>query len=148
MSDNIQITISIESIKEREFSIVPNADMPSGDIAQHLAINHHVITTLDQTNHHVSVDAGIRYNIEEKELCKLIITVVFKVEPFDSLINIDTENRSITFSADFIPSLLNVAYGALRGVFAEKTKDTVISSYPIQMSSIEELVKMNRYKVL
>lgn len=148
MSDNIQITISIESINERDFFIVPNDDMPSGDIARQLEINHHVITTLDRTNHLVSVDAGIRYKIDEKELCVLIITVIFKVEPFDSLINIDTENRSITFSADFIPSLLSVAYGALRGAFAEKTKDTVISAYPIQMSPIEELVKMNRYKVI
>jgi hypothetical protein len=147
MSDQIQINVSIDSILERRFSIAESSIIPSGDLAKQMKVNHLIDTEIDTSNHKLTVDAGVKYSLEEQTLCELIISVVFLLEPFDSLIRIDSNQRTISFSAEFMPTLLNVAYGTLRGVLHEKTKGSPLAAFPLQMAQIEELTKMNRFRV-
>lgn len=147
MSDQIQINVSIDSILERRFFIAESGFIPSGDIAKLMKVNHLIDTEIDTSNHKLTVDAGVKYSLEEQTLCELIISVVFLLEPFDSLLRIDSNQRTILFSAEFMPTLLNVAYGTLRGVLYEKTKGSPLAAFPLQMAQIEELTKMNRFRV-
>lgn len=147
MSDKIQINVSIEAIKEQKFFLAESCMQLSGDITSQLKVNHLMDTEIDTINHKLTVDAGLKYFYEEQELCELVISVVFSLEPFDTIIKIDSDQHSIFFSADFIPSLLNVAYGTLRGILAEKTKRTPLAAYPLQMVQIDVLTKMNRFRV-
>lgn len=147
MTDKIQINVSIDSILERRFSIVDSSLLPSNDIVDRLKVNHLIDTEIDTNSHKLTVDAGVKYFFVEQTLCELIISIVFLLEPFDSLIKIDSDQRTISFSAEFIPTLLNAAYGTLRGVLSEKTKGTPLAAFPLQMAQIDELTKMNRFRV-
>ena len=147
MSDSIQINVSIEAINELRFLMAEPNLLPSGDITGQLQFNQLLETEIDKTHHKVIVNAGAKYALPEQTLCELVINVVFSLEPFDSIIKIDPDQRTISFAAEFIPTLLNVAYGTLRGILAAKTKDTPLAAYPLQMVQMEELTKMNRFRV-
>ena len=147
MTEDIQINLSISAIQERRFVLMPLEEMLPGNFSGRMEIDHLITTEIDEACHQMTVDAGIRYKMDCQVICELVVAVVFIIEPFKAMVRIDPEQRVITFSADFVPTLLNTAYGTLRGVLAEKTKDTNLANYPLQLSPIEELIKMNRFKV-
>ena len=147
MVDKISIKVSIEAIRERSFSLISDDLMPEGDFGSEIKVNHRLVTEIDQSNQLISVESGVQYSVADSVLCELILVTDFRIEPYRDVVEVDEQSRTITFSAEFVPTLLDIAYGCLRGVLYEKTKDSPISQYPLQIAPSEELAQLNRYMI-
>lgn len=103
-------------------------------------------------------DVDIKYHIShdlEKELFNMDLLICYK--EIDTLI-LEAESRFVfyiknlgdlidvrdeaTFSLniDFIPTLINVAIGTMRGIIYSRTGNSILSHFPLPMISMNELM--------
>ena len=143
MAEERKITFSLKSIHEENF--VMKEESP----VQELRVYHLMETEIHPLEEKLYVRSGIRYsNEEDVVLCECVIGIQFGLEDFNSVIHIDEDSKRINFSSSFIPTFLNMTYGTLRAVLFEKVKDTYLSSYPLPPISMQELEKLNHFRII
>ena len=142
MAEEIKVTFSLQSIHEEKF------EMKEKSSIDELRVYHLMETELHPQEETLYVRSGIRYSDEEDVLCECVIGIQFGLEDFNSIIHIDEDSKRINFSSSFIPTFLNMTYGTLRGVLFEKVKDTYLSSYPLPPISMQELEKLNHFRII
>lgn len=96
----------------------------------------------------IYVRTGIRYLVEKEVVCECILGVHFSIENFNSVVSIDEESKRINFSSNLMPTFWGITYGALRGALFENVKNTPMAPFPLPLISMEELEKMNHFKVV
>ena len=142
MAEERKITFSLQSIHEETFEMKVKSSI------NELRVHHLMETELHPKEETLYVRSGIRYSDEEDVLCECVIGIQFGLEDFNSIIHIDEDSKRINFSSSFIPTFLNMTYGTLRGVLFEKVKDTYLSSYPLPPISMQELEKLNHFRII
>lgn len=145
MENEIKVRFGLDSIDERKFTItdlIPVISDPGK-----LELRYLVETEIIRVQEKVSVLTGVSYTMEGNTLCELVIASSFSVEPFPHIIKVDEAKKTVTFTAELVPTLLNIAFGALRGALYEKTKGTSLAAFPLPLISMQALTEMNRYKV-
>ena len=142
MAEERKVTFSLQSIHEEKFEMMEKSPI------RELRVYHLMETEIHPQEETIYVRSGIRYSNEEDVLCECVIGIQYGLEDFNSLIHIDEDSKRINFSSSFIPTFLNMTYGTLRGVLFEKVKGTSLSSYPLPPISMQELEKMNHFRVI
>lgn len=132
---------SIDSIEEEEFYI--SEQMP--ELSAQIVAQSLQETDISLHDEIIKVRSGIRYSIESKVVCSCIISIRFHLFDLDSWITIHKGQKSISITSDFMPTLLNITYGALRGALFERTKGTTMEKYPLPLLSMDELIKLNHF---
>ena len=145
MENDIKVHIGIDSIKDHQFSI--SKSFPEQLNPQELELRYLVETEIVRSRERVKVLTGVNYMLREDSLCELVISTSFSINPFSEIITVDDTKKTVSFMVEVIPTLLNIAFGVLRGALFEKTKGTSLDAYPLPLISMQELVEINRFKV-
>lgn len=142
MAEERKVTFSLQSIHEEKFEMMEKSPI------RELRVYHLMETEIHPQKETIYVRSGIRYSNEEDVLCECVIGIQYGLEDFNSIIHIDEDSKRINFSSSFIPTFLNMTYGTLRGVLFEKVKGTYLSSYPLPPISMQELERLNHFRVI
>lgn len=144
METKNRINFSLLSINEEKFEIEDNLVIPDNPLAVQYLIESEIRPESDS----IYVRTGIRYLIDKDVICECILGMHFAIENFKSVISIDEESKRINFSSNLMPTFWGITYGALRGVLFEKVKNTPMERFPLPLISMEQLEKMNHFRVV
>ena len=145
MEQDIRIRFGIKSLEEQKFEL--SSSIPESLDGDKLEVRYLIETEILRSQEKVKVTTGVKYSMEDQSLCELIVSAVFGVEPFSDIIVIDDKKKTVSFTKEVIPTLLNITFGTLRGALFEKTKDSPLVVFPLPPISIPELVEMNRFRI-
>lgn len=145
MEQDIKVRFGIEALEEQKFEF--SSSIPDTIDANALEVRYLIETEIIRSEEKIKVTTGVKYSLREMPLCELVIGAVFGMAPFSEIVVIDGAKKTISFSKEIVPTLLNITFGALRGVLFEKTKGTALEAYPLPLISMPDLVDMNRFRV-
>lgn len=145
MEQDIRIRFGIKSLEEQKFEL--SSSIPESLDGDKLEVRYLIETKILRSQEKVKVTTGVKYSMEDQSLCELIVSAVFGVEPFSDIIVIDDKKKTVSFTKEVIPTLLNITFGTLRGALFEKTKDSPLVVFPLPPISMPELVEMNRFRI-
>lgn len=145
MNQDVKIQFGIDALEEQKYKISPS--LPETIDATDLEVRYLVETEILSSIERIKVTTGVKYSVGESDYCELVISAIFGIAPFSDIIVIDEAKKTVSFSRDIVPTLLNITFGALRGALFEKIKDTVLASFPLPIISMPQLVEMNRFRV-
>lgn len=145
MEQDIKVRFGLEALEEQEFKML--SSFPDPLDAGALEARYLIETEIIRSREKVKVTTGVKYSAGERSLCELVISAVFGIAPFTDVVMVDESKKTVSFSKEIVPTLLNIAFGALRGVLYEKTKGTVLAAFPLPLIPLPELVEMNRFRV-
>lgn len=137
------VRIKLSSIRETPFEQKWNEELLAKLSADSLDIQFRTASIIDLGSNQIIVQIGTLYNIDNTELLKLDIKLIYDVENLREIVNIDNDKKQIAFTVDIIPSCLNVAIGALRGVLSTKVAKTKLKDYPIPLMDIKVVESHN-----
>ncbi|MDF9829333.1 hypothetical protein [Parabacteroides sp. PF5-6] len=96
-----------------------------------------------------NIDLSVGY--EEFDTQALILEAenrfVFHVKDLRSLVKIQNEN-SFSLEVDFLPTLINIAIGTMRGIIYSRTGSSSLSEFPLPMMSMNELINNAQSQVI
>ncbi len=145
MEQDIKVRFGIEALEEQKFEF--SSSVPDPIDASALEVRYLIETEILRSEERIKVTTGVKYSLRETPLCELIIDAVFGMAPFSEIVVIDESKKTVSFTKEIVPTLLNITFGALRGVLFEKTKGTSLGAFPLPLISMPDLVEMNRFRV-
>lgn len=134
------ISIRICSVEETRVENNCGIKDLAGLTEDSLAFQFKVNTAINLVNETITVFVSIRYKFENADLFQAGTKVVFEVSSLDKMVTRDSDNNTVTFSYDIIPTLVNASYGTLRGIVYKETKNTPLEKYPIPLMPMKVLV--------
>ena len=145
MEQDIKVRFGIEALEEQKFEF--SSSVPDPIDANALEVRYLIETEILRSEERIKVTTGVKYSLREMPLCELVIDAVFGMAPFSEIIVIDESKKTVSFTKEIVPTLLNITFGALRGVLFEKTRGTYLEAFPLPLISMPDLVDMNRFRV-
>ena len=145
MKNEIKGRFGIDTIREDLFRV--SHQLPKSISPNKLQLRYLVESEIIQRKERIRVQTGVIYSVEGESLCEFIISTTFYLEPFSEIVSIDENRKTVSFKTEVVSTLLNIAFGILRGALYEKTKGTPLASFPLPLIPIPELVGMNRFKL-
>ena len=145
MEQDIKVRFGIEALEEQKFEFSSSVQDPVD--AGALEVRYLIETEILRSEERIKVTTGVKYSLRETPLCELIIDAVFGMAPFSEIVVIDESKKTVSFTKEVMPTLLNITFGALRGVLFEKTRGTSLEAFPLPLISMPDLVEMNRFRV-
>lgn len=123
----MEIRYKIESMEETGFSYNPNFNYDSIDIdAVTYQFAHNFIPNVEKSGLSLDMKAEITPGNSNEILARESIYAVFKIEPFNKVIQIK-EGGFRTTEPILIDTFVNIAIGALRGMFIKNLKGTPLA---------------------
>lgn len=89
----------------------------------------------------ISVVEAIRYKFKNVELFQAECEVRFLIDDLEGILNYDKDSNTVTFSFNVIPTLVNAAFGTLRGIVYKETKNGPLEKYPVPLVPMNALVE-------
>lgn len=124
----MEIRYKIESMEETGFSYSPSFDYNSIDIdAVTYQFAHNLVPNAEKSELSLSMKAEITPGNSNEILAKESIYAVFRIEPFDKVIQIKEEGCFRTTEPLLIDTFVNIVIGALRGMLIKNLKGTPLS---------------------
>lgn len=145
MDNEIKVRFGIDAISEELYK--ESKQFPESITPSKLELRNLVESIIIRNNEKIRVRTGVSYSAEGQSLCELVVCTTFYIKPFTEVVTIDDTRKTVSFKAEVISTLLNNAFGILRGVLYEKTKGTPLASFPLPLIPIRELEAMNRFKL-
>jgi hypothetical protein len=123
----MEIRYKIESMEESGFSYSPDFNYDGIDLnAVTYQFAHNLVPNAEKSELSLGMTAEITPGNSNEILAKESIYAVFKVEPFDKVIQIK-EGGFRTTEPLLIDTFVNIAIGALRGMFVKNLKGTPLA---------------------
>ena len=123
----MEIRYKIESMEETGFSYSPNSNYDSIDIdTVTYQFAHNLIPNAEKSELSLGMKVEITPGKSNEILAKESIYAVFKIEPFDKVIQIK-EGSFRTTEPLLIDSFVNIVIGALRGMLIKNLKGTPLA---------------------
>ena len=132
---NPDIRTEVPSIIERDFS--------SSD----LKIQYQVSVVVNRPQSQVDVIVTLTYLNKGDILFSGSLTTSFEVVELASIITIKDGQDEFQIESDFMPMLINIAFGTTRGYFARELQGTVLAPFPFPMITIERLLKRTSFQL-
>lgn len=85
------------------------------------------------------INVSICYKDEDNLILEAENRFTFKIKNLGSLIKVQDDD-TFSLKVDFLPTLINVAVGTMRGVIFSKTNSSPLSDFPLPMISMSELI--------
>ena len=143
METEKRVLFTLESIQEEKF-----VQSDAAILAESLQVQYLIETEVHPGKECVVVRAGVRYLVEERMACEMVLAVRFSIADYPSVVSIDESGKKINFTSNIIPTFLGMTFGALRGALYEKVKGTQLEAYPLPPMALADLEKMNHFKVI
>jgi hypothetical protein len=138
-----RVSFKLDSIQEEKFV---NNDAPVS--AEALLVHYLIETEVRPVNEKVVVRTGVRYSVEGRIVCEMVLSIQFGIAEYHSLVSIDEGSKKISFTSNIVPTFLSMTYGTLRGALYERVKGTQWEAYPLPPMSLADLEKMNHFRVI
>ena len=123
----MEIRYKIESMEETGFSYCPNFNYDSIDIdTVTYQFAHNLVPNTERSELSLEMKAEITPGKSNEILAKESIYAVFKIEPFDKVIQIK-EGGFRTTEPLLIDTFVNIVIGALRGMLIKNLKGTPLA---------------------
>ena len=145
MDNEIKVRFGIDTISEELYRV--SKQFPEGISPSKLELRNLVESVIIRNDEKIRVRTGASYSVEGHPLCELVVCTTYFIKPFTEVVTLDDTKKTVSFKAEVISTLLNNAFGVLRGVLYEKTKGTPLAEFPLPLIPVPELVAMNRFKL-
>ena len=123
----MEIRYKIESMEETGFSYSPNFNYDSIDIdTVTYQFAHNLVPNTEKSELSLEMKAEITPGKSNEILAKESIYAVFKIEPFDKVIQVK-EGGFRTTEPLLIDTFINIVIGALRGMLIKNLKGTPLA---------------------
>ena len=146
MPSSEQLKIRLVSIDKPEI-IVPAPKEMAID-PDTLKIQYSVNVVVNRPESQVQVLVGMAYMASLTEVFNGHLASSFEVVNLASYVLVNEEDESFQIESDFIPTLINVAFGTARGYFAAETKGTALEPYPFPIFSLEDIQRRTSYQLI
>lgn len=137
----IEVAIEIKKIKENSFSLSIPDSLRETINHDNIKIGIGVALDPEIDKDLFTVHVAIKYKYDEDILLEYKVSFTFTVENIDQLIKI--KEAGFQTNVDFIPELLRVSVGALRGMLAIKTIGTILADDLLPIIDINQLLNNN-----
>ena len=152
---NMHMQTPVENIKIRLASLgkmviktKSPVDMDSGISADDLKIHYDVTVVVNRPESCVDITVSMAYSLERLDVFSGSLTSRFDVIDLERYIVAIEGSNEFQIRNDFLPMLINIAFGTTRGYLACELQDTVLSSYPFPMISMDNIQKRTSYQLI
>lgn len=134
---NMEVRYKIESMEESGFSYSPDFNYDSIDLKTvTYQFAHQLIPNIEKSELSLNMTTEITPGNSNEILAKESVYAVFKIEPFDKVIQIK-DGGFRTTKPLLIDTFINIVIGALRGMLVKNLKGTPLAK------SVMPLIPMN-----
>lgn len=126
----------------------PSVDIEGGLSADDLMVQYSVLVKLNRPESCVDVTVTMIYASGRDTLFSGSLTSRFDVLNLKNHIMFVEGGDEFQIDNDFLPILVNIAFGTTRGYFVHELQGTVLASYPFPMISIENIQKRTSYQLI
>lgn len=141
-----QLKIRLASIGKPE--IVVSAPKEMTIDPDTLKIQYSVNVIVNRPESQVQILVGMAYVAGQTEVFNGRLMSSFDIVNLASYVLVNEEDESFQIESDFLPTLINVAFGTTRGYFAAETKGTALEPYPFPVFSLEDIQKRTCYQLV
>lgn len=121
----------------------------SGNLsAEDLKIQYSVSVLVNRPESSVDITVSMAYSSGRLELFSGSLTSRFDVIGLGRYIIAMEGSNEFQIQNDFLPMLINIAFGTTRGYLARELQDTVLSPYPFPMISLDNIQKRTSYQLI
>ena len=145
----------IDNLRIRLFSVgnavIDTAAPTLGDYAlspADLKIQYGVSVVVNRPESRVDVKVSMSYLSDQTALFSGGLTTSFDVVELSSFISTKEGEDGFRIENDFLPMLINIAFGTTRGYFARELQGSVLAPYPFPMVSMEGIQKRTTYRLI
>lgn len=135
------IKIGLKKIQEISFSLI-DSDNNAVEMND-MKIQYSTLTTIPEEGDEININASFKYLNDGKTLIHLEESFTFFTENLQKHITINKEEGEVSMEYDIMPLFLNIVYGTLRGIMAEKTRGTILEDYPLPICSTDNICSHN-----
>lgn len=152
---NMHMQTPVENMKIRLASIgrmavktKPPVGMDNGLSADDLKIQYAVSVIVNRPESCVDITVSMAYSLEMMDAFSGSLTSRFDVIDLERYIVATEGSNEFQIQNDFLPMLINIAFGTTRGYLARELQDTVLSPYPFPMISMDNIQKRTSYRLI
>ena len=107
-----------------------------------------MLVKVDRPESRVEVIVSMMYFIGKVKLFSGSLTTGFDVVDLSSYISAEDGEDKFRIESDFLPMLINIAFGTTRGYFAKELGGTALEAYPFPMIPMESILKRTTYQLI
>ena len=145
-TDSLKIRLS--SIGNAVIDKMAPAQIKSALNPADLRIQHAVSVEVNRPESRVDVKVTMSYMLGQATLFSGSLTTSFDVVDLASYITTKDGEDGFHIENDFLPMLINIAFGTTRGYFARELQGSVLAPYPFPMISMEIVQKRAVYHLI
>lgn len=113
-----------------------------------LKVRYGVVVTIDRPESQVRVEVCLTYLQGGDTVFSGRVSSIFEVQSLDSLISEKDDGREFRVEQNFLPMLVNVAFGTARGYFAARNIGTSLENYPFPVMDMDNVMKHVEYLLI
>lgn len=113
-----------------------------------LSITYSVSVDVNRPESRVDVIVKMSYLLGSSTVFDGHLTTSFDVVDLASYITAKEGEDEFHIENDFLPMLINIAFGTTRGYFVRELQGTVLAPYPFPMISMESIQKRTAYRLI
>lgn len=136
------------SVTGENISKTAPANLDMGICVDVLKVRYGVVVIIDRPKSQVRVEVCLTYLQGGDMVFSGKISSVFEVQSLDSLISEKGDGREFRVEQDFLPMLVNVAFGTARGYFAARNTGTSLENYPFPVMDMDNVMKHVEYLLI
>ena len=141
-----QLKMRLVSIGKPEIVVPAPKEMPIDPDT--LKIQYSVNVIVNRPESLVQVLVSMAYMAGRTTVFNGRLLSSFEVVNLASYVLVNEEDESFQVESDFLPTLINVAFGTTRGYFAAETKGTALEPYPFPIFALEDIQKRTSYQLI
>lgn len=113
-----------------------------------LNIQYSVLAKINRPESCVDIVVSMTYITGSTKLFSGGLTTRFEVVELSSFIEFTENSSEFQIKCDFLPMLINIAFGTTRGYIAHELKDTLLAPYPFPMIARDNILKNTAYQII
>ena len=140
-TDYKEINISLKKIQDYKFYYnldfsVTKKKIEEGMLPYNVTIKYNISYNLEENFFYLNL--SISYDDNNILILEAENRFTFQIKDLKSLIKIQSD-KSFSLEVDFLPMIINIAIGTMRGIIYYRTSSTPLSEFPLPMISLNEL---------
>lgn len=113
-----------------------------------LRIQYGVFVEVNRPDSRVDVRVAMSYLLGHNKLFSGSLTTSFEVVDLTKYITTKDGEDGFHIEKDFLPMLINIAFGTTRGYFSRELQGSILAPYPFPMIGMDVIQKRTTYRLI